>query len=398
MTAKVIIIAVLAAALFISVISLLVVLGAAKLNKVPPFALEITPESEILTTGEPFIVNIRSNRHELLVLRAETDCGSELTIEGDRGSLGKLISLRKGSARIIVLPVQTMTVMRCSLTVEIADPESDEKVLRGFQFSVYPKDNIEPQSIDMPAMILLDEGEQKHITARYHPEDSYGLLKSVSAHDSVCSVYADSREVVFTAMSKGIAVIRTYPENNSGALALTTVIVRRKDFIDIECEFDEETGDLLELCAVNSSNEDYTWTMSLLMGYTVDGEFKLVDLTEDMPPFRSGRRTPIPSAAPAISALRCKLGLDSLGLWVTNIRCEPTRHLVVHNSYKRSPYWWKQIDVNTREACDSHCRKPSRAGHCRNNRPSLGSAGNRGRRDVMSESPLTRIKTEKDNI
>ena len=315
------------------------------------FQVTFTPSARAIRSGESFVLTVKANRAAVVLRTVDSDV--PVRLESASGNIGGRVITGPLGFRIVTAPEEVVSAKVAGIRTEVVDTITDDVVSSTVNFIIYPKDAVAPDSIDAPARIILDENEQRPLEIYFTPSEASGKVIVESDRPDVCDTYADGREVLLTGSRFGRAIVDLSTDLNPEACAHILVFVRKKFFIEIEGEFDEDGGDLLEMSVICPSEESFSYSMDMLMTYTLGGEFHIIKVNEGYDRFRSGERTVLRNVAETVSALRA-MDVTTLGFWATNIRCDYTKyHLVVHNAYKRQGYWWKGLDHDTRDACAS---------------------------------------------
>ena len=202
-----------------------------------------------------------------------------------------------------------------------------------------------PKEMYFPEKLLIDEGEMQTIPVSVDPK---GLLIE-NPDPSVCIARLTDDGIEVKAVSQGKVRLRLLLQNSPESKYHTCqVCVRRRLNLYMDLNADRTDGEVLSMTAYLQSDEDIEYHCQVLFNMNIGGKSRyfFANKGPDETWFRSNCREEIPHVAEELFKLRDRQDqIESLRLWVTNLKYDQERyHIVIKNRYKAGDYWWKQYD------------------------------------------------------
>lgn len=201
------------------------------------------------------------------------------------------------------------------------------------------------EGISIMKKVLLDEGEVKTIPVSIFPKESVDELEVEYTEPDICKVDITDEGLMLTAIKQGKLVLTVY----SGEVSERCLVcVRKRLNLDIMLKTDQSGDNVGEMTAYLQSEEEIFYRCQVLFNVTIDGKNRYFFANKGNKEncFVSNLHETIPHVGEELNRLRKqKDKIQSLRLWVTNLKYDEDRyHIVIKNKYKAHRYWWKPYD------------------------------------------------------
>lgn len=201
------------------------------------------------------------------------------------------------------------------------------------------------ESISITKKVLLDEGEEKFVPVSILPAMALDELEIWYSDGGICSTEIVDGGLKLTGLAQG-KVILTVKSGEVSERCL--VCVRKRLHLDIMLLTDKSGDNVGEMTAYLQSEEEIFYRCQVLFNVTINGKNRYFFANKGNKEncFVSNLEETIPHVGEELNKLRRqKDKIQSLRLWVTNLKYDEDRyHIVIKNRYKAHHYWWKKYD------------------------------------------------------